>query len=515
MLKKLKSALATCVCGAIAFTSTAVGTFSTTAQAASTTTLNLVADNAYITSSILKSQDVTVHLKLYVEPTSTTEKFDTGEVVFNCDTSDIHLKNITTPTESASTATEYTYSFGTFSTKLTPFCFGTFSTNSKGKTGYSVPGSISQTNKFAFDSQFGSKLISDGQGGFYFNVQKYKDSESSTAYTKTFATNPDASCLSDKSNIEKIDLVLNDDGSAKFRFNFIDQQTFVEKTKESSLKYYDTTLSSGTTLPGNSDRFTWATTNSVPVLGEKDELPFVEVDAVLKKGTTVGDYTVSLSSSETYISNSSNKKYSASNGNLTISNATIHVVDSIVVSDYKTVEYFYTNEPGTLVKASDFLKSATASVSVNGNIQKVDITSGITCNRNYSSDLYKNGYDYTGVKVPLIYSNANLLDSNGEMICGEIKIGMKGDVNLDGKVNSSDAVCILKYYANYLVSGSSAKISTSSENENFVYFLADVNGESQDHGSTGGKVDSVDAVAILKYYAKSIIDKNVQWSDVL
>lgn len=64
--------------------------------------------------------------------------------------------------------------------------------------------------------------------------------------------------------------------------------------------------------------------------------------------------------------------------------------------------------------------------------------------------------------------------------------GLLGDVNKDNKVDSKDAVLILKSYAESLAGGKS-DIDKS---------VADVNGD--------GSVDSKDAVIVLKYYAETL-----------
>ena len=64
--------------------------------------------------------------------------------------------------------------------------------------------------------------------------------------------------------------------------------------------------------------------------------------------------------------------------------------------------------------------------------------------------------------------------------CKDQKKFMLGDVNHDKKVDSSDAVLILRYLAGY-------------EDEKFHKEIADFNRD--------GKVDSSDAVAILRFLA--------------
>jgi hypothetical protein len=68
-----------------------------------------------------------------------------------------------------------------------------------------------------------------------------------------------------------------------------------------------------------------------------------------------------------------------------------------------------------------------------------------------------------------------------------------GDNNLDGKVDSRDAVEILKSFAFSIISGNSSEV----EENNIADFNSDTNFD--------GKVDSSDAVVTLKIYANSLI----------
>jgi uncharacterized protein YkwD len=70
-----------------------------------------------------------------------------------------------------------------------------------------------------------------------------------------------------------------------------------------------------------------------------------------------------------------------------------------------------------------------------------------------------------------------------------------GDVTDDGKVDSRDAVTVLKDYAKVLV-GKTSELDSN---------IADVN--------IDGKVNSIDAVVILVYYANQIVDPNVEAFD--
>jgi hypothetical protein len=68
-----------------------------------------------------------------------------------------------------------------------------------------------------------------------------------------------------------------------------------------------------------------------------------------------------------------------------------------------------------------------------------------------------------------------------------------GDTNLDGKVDSRDAVTVLKSYADSLISDESTELK---END-----IADFNSDT----NLDGKIDSRDAVVTLKIYADNLI----------
>jgi hypothetical protein len=106
----------------------------------------------------------------------------------------------------------------------------------------------------------------------------------------------------------------------------------------------------------------------------------------------------------------------------------------------------------------------------------------------------------------------------------KLYVGVKGDANLDGKCDANDAAKVLKYAADY-----GAKKNPSISNledptlENFVYFLADVNGETTPKPTEDEvKADAVkalnanDANAILVHAAKRGAKQDPQWGrDVL
>lgn len=136
-------------------------------------------------------------------------------------------------------------------------------------------------------------------------------------------------------------------------------------------------------------------------------------------------------------------------------------------------------------------------------------------------DVYEDNKD----EVPYIVAQLNIY-YKGELVntdAATVYIGVKGDANLDGSVTVDDATTILKYNSESLFGDAYLYSSeaSSSQLENFAYFLADVNGESIDHGATtaNGEETSLlnvdDATGILKYNSQALFGE-VNWiPDVL
>lgn len=125
------------------------------------------------------------------------------------------------------------------------------------------------------------------------------------------------------------------------------------------------------------------------------------------------------------------------------------------------------------------------------------------------------------VEKPMVLENVLTLagtpleNSSGEQASLNYYIGQKGDVNADGIVNVTDAGLILQYSAKK-GAGEEAFLTdgTDSVQENFAYFLADINGESQNSGEDGSVLNATDASLILTYAAMTGSGQSVDW-DVL
>ena len=125
------------------------------------------------------------------------------------------------------------------------------------------------------------------------------------------------------------------------------------------------------------------------------------------------------------------------------------------------------------------------------------------------------------VEEPIILENVLTLaetpleNSSGEQASLNYYIGQKGDINADGVVNVADATLVLEYSAKR-GAGEEAFLTdgTDSVQENFAYFLADIDGESQNSGEDGSVLNATDASLILTYAAMTGSGQSVDW-DVL
>lgn len=118
---------------------------------------------------------------------------------------------------------------------------------------------------------------------------------------------------------------------------------------------------------------------------------------------------------------------------------------------------------------------------------------------------------YVAQPIYAYYENELVADATANIL-----IGVKGDANLDGTANATDAAKVLIYAADYGAKKNPSLYSETNEiMENFAYFLADTTGESEDHGktasydaSTASALNATDAAQILTYAAIAGADKD-------
>ncbi len=129
-----------------------------------------------------------------------------------------------------------------------------------------------------------------------------------------------------------------------------------------------------------------------------------------------------------------------------------------------------------------------------------------------------------GVEVKFVTVAEDGTVADAKPVTGEVFIGVKGDTSLNGIPNAVDAALVLTYAANY-GAGQPTPINTADDEllENFVYFLSDVTGESEDHGAndsngtpyTSNALNAEDAAYILVYAAEYGAGNNPDWYNIL
>ena len=97
-----------------------------------------------------------------------------------------------------------------------------------------------------------------------------------------------------------------------------------------------------------------------------------------------------------------------------------------------------------------------------------------------------------------------------------VYIGVKGDANLDGIVDTKDAVSILTYYAKVAAGHENVAFNEDENLSKLAFFLADVDTESKAGVNSGSQLMATqDAVNVLTYYAKSAAGQAPTWPDVI
>lgn len=152
-----------------------------------------------------------------------------------------------------------------------------------------------------------------------------------------------------------------------------------------------------------------------------------------------------------------------------------------------------------------------------GTVIETDIIDQVNYNGQTPEILFEDRYDssdYYGV-----YRGYVSPWYNGEMLDVEslIYIGVKGDADLNGIVEISDATNVLTYYAMYGASLEPRLIDNENEHyEYLAFFLADVNTESKaGANSEAGLLEIDDATNILTYYAMYGASLDPQWDEII
>ena len=256
----------------------------------------------------------------------------------------------------------------------------------------------------------------------------------------------------------------------------------------------DTTTTSTTTTSSNTTTTTTTTTTTSNVVTSVSTY-YVTADT---------DYAFYLNTEETFSEEQ-------------VKNAKVHVSYVDVTTD----------EEGNVVSISDPVEEDIDIANIGfgdatpENTYVADRTDGF----DYDVTLTYEGEDITAPDGTVLLANgAVLANEAGEKITVKAYIGVKGDANLDNKVDAVDASAILTYYAT-LLTGQSAEetvLSTSQLAKNdpvyeqFAAFLADVNAPLSDRAKTkedrGTELNSIDSSYILTFAADRAATENEKYN---
>lgn len=324
-----------------------------------------------------------------------------------------------------------------------------------------------------------------------------------------------------KNTFQKPNVIINELGNT---YTLPDGQTFNSRWKPYCL---GTLSSSGTYSPScymmdtnfieeqNAMRLTWmyGIGNATSFLGgTSDSYTFIDVDAEIAPGTQPGIYhlsfiaddSISISQSPTYISSDESKGGASAYSDIipTLKNAEI-IVGSSSLDNEETA--FRTSEDTTAFTAQDFSGNV-RQLSANGFRTVPLTTDGMTLLSPVStpSDM--------GVTVPQVitaqleYEGLPVLTPSGKPAEVQYRVGLRGDANMDGSTNASDAAVMLIYAAEYGSSGDAA-LADNADDEAFVQYLANVNRDAQ--------VNASDAACTLIYAAVAGSGSTPDWSQIL
>ena len=316
----------------------------------------------------------------------------------------------------------------------------------------------------------------------------------------------------------------------------------------------DTTTTSATTTSSSNTTTTSATTTSSDTT--TTSATTTSSDTTTTSATTTSSDTTTTSATTTSSSDTTTTSTTttSSNTTTTTTTTTTNVVTS-VSTYYVTADTdyaFYLNTEETF--SEEQVKNAKVHVSYvdvttdeEGNVvsvgdpveEDIDIANigfgDATPENTYVADR-TDGFDYDvtltyegeDITAPdgtvLLANGAALANEAGEKITVKAYIGVKGDANLDNKVDAVDASAILTYYAT-LLTGQSAEetvLSTSQLAKNdpayeqFAAFLADVNAPLSDRAKTkedrGTELNSIDSSYILTFAADRAATENEKYN---
>ena len=277
----------------------------------------------------------------------------------------------------------------------------------------------------------------------------------------------------------------------------------VKATKDGTLFFDVTRTFTNDLIDKSLTTTTTAATTTTPAGGTTTTTPAGGTTTTTPAGgtTTTTDVTTTAATTTTGVTTTG----------VTTTGVTTTGVTKISVVETKTGYYFSedtrTFDPTALLKV----------VSVDEEGNETDITADVTFGEDGAAtpkSVYADTETYYAGTVDAYYGDTVIATPT-------VYIGVKGDADLNGKVELSDATLALTYYtehsvnnAFYLTSGT--KTPENAELETLAYFLADINTESTVGEDVVGTstIELEDATNILTYYTEESVNNNPKWATI-
>ncbi len=455
-----------------------------------------------LTAEEAASGEAAIHASVYLKGT-TDERIKAQSAqcqIASEDTRYVYMRNSYNPKYTYDEAS-YSYLGGEFTTAHRPFCFGKVSDGT-----YSVSAVTTLIRDYCMEPVAGKDIIYEGDDtiSFMLPARYYVDENDNMA--------PD--------NVAHeiiCPLTINEDGSATYSFRYVDIYTThsVIATMTGTIPYYQPELLEvGEKIPDTNDLVSWLDNplyGGCSFLGNSDDFPLFETDIRFKNDSPCGIYNLTFDDSFCRISVFENEntcilplQYRTAAVAVGVEKAELSAVDG---ADYAC---FYAHD-NKMITAGAMGQTYTCDVSyTDGTSENTDVTGAVNAGTSPSQLMASEDGTYFASAVPVYCGDTQITDADGDTTA-KVLIGVKGDVDLSGKVDLEDASRVLSYYAEK-AAGLEASLTDDpdSELETLAFFLADTDTQSQSK-EQGGVLDLTDASNILSYYASTAADITVSW----
>lgn len=482
--------------------------------------------SASISAAETAAGDVVIPISVYLDG-STDRQFNLCQLKLkSSDENHLYFQNMQDGLTTYDTSSTYTISAGSFTTNYMPFCFGIYTART-GRYNAKVGATIIESNS-EFMTQ-GATVYSAGSDKVYFKVLGNYGCGIWDEATQSYVRGDrEYTC----------DVTENADGSGTFTYSYVDmfETTPTEEEITVTIPHYDPTIpaydaeksaseNAASAIPGSSNMAYWVSPTATSFLGDaSDEFPFCRVDLVIPQNTPAGVYTVSLSDEtlsgggkacQLVDSDRKDVSFEGDTFTVTVGAQSVQVVSIASQKDAA----FYTSEDTTPISAADFASGILANITfTDGTVsENVDITNMVDCatitpKKLYDSQKSSDGF-YASENSPLYYNGEVLKWTDGTTVTQNILVGMQGDVDFDGDVDTNDAYLTLLYYSQNFTGTTPKLYNGASQNayaERLAIFLADT--DTQNESGDRSAILANDAQNILEYYSIRTAGGTPSWS---